>query len=131
MAADTRRPDRSARVVLPGPTAAAWDWQLTARCRQMDQELFFPSTEDRLGSVRTQVLHAKKICRACPVLTHCRSYAIEAGETHGIWGGMTALERARHRRRTSLRPADHLELLSGSEPSGRLLVGSRPAGEHS
>ncbi|MFC9875885.1 WhiB family transcriptional regulator [Nocardia salmonicida] len=106
MAADSRRPDRSARVVLPGSTAAAWDWQLTARCRQMDQELFFPSTEERLGSVRTQVLLAKKICRACPVLTPCRAYALEAGETHGIWGGMTALERGRHRRRTSLRHTD-------------------------
>ncbi|MFJ2668384.1 WhiB family transcriptional regulator [Nocardia fluminea] len=106
MATETRRPDRSARVVLPEPTAAAWDWQLTARCRQMEQELFFPSSGEHAGSVRTQVLHAKRICSACPVLAPCRTYAIEAGETHGIWGGMTALERARHRRRSSSRPAD-------------------------
>ncbi|MEU4650802.1 WhiB family transcriptional regulator [Nocardia fluminea] len=106
MATDTRRPDRRARIVLPAPTAAAWDWQLTARCRQMEQELFFPSSAEPSGSVRTQVLHAKQICRGCPVLTHCRSPAIEADEAHGIWGGMTALERAGHRRRSSLRHPD-------------------------
>jgi hypothetical protein len=40
------------------------------------------------------------------VLAECRAHALTT-ETHGIWGGMSETERARHTRRTRLpsRPA--------------------------
>ena len=36
---------------------------------------------------------AKAICVRCPVLEECREYALEVGETHGIWGGLNEMER--------------------------------------
>ena len=36
---------------------------------------------------------AKSLCETCPVLLDCRDYAVDAGEQHGIWGGMTVKER--------------------------------------
>ena len=35
----------------------------------------------------------KAICRACPVQVACLTYALDAGEAHGIWGGLSADER--------------------------------------
>ncbi|MFV9429029.1 WhiB family transcriptional regulator [Rhodococcus aetherivorans] len=37
---------------------------------------------------------AKDVCRRCPVLAACRDHALCTRELHGIWGGMTARERA-------------------------------------
>ncbi|MGA5536838.1 WhiB family transcriptional regulator [Mycolicibacterium nivoides] len=37
---------------------------------------------------------AKAICQACPVLARCRAHALSAPEPYGIWGAMTARERA-------------------------------------
>lgn len=36
---------------------------------------------------------AKEICASCPVQVDCRSYALTIGEQHGIWGGLTEVER--------------------------------------
>lgn len=82
-----------------------------ARCRDMDSDTFFPGHDDRLDSIHIQVLDAKQICLGCPVLDACRDYALGAEEPHGIWGGMTAQERAALRGRRwvpteDLLPAD-------------------------
>lgn len=62
----------------------------TAVCAQTDPELWFP---EKGGSAR----EARRLCRSCPFLAACRSWAltnpIEAA--HGIWGGLTARQRAR------------------------------------
>jgi WhiB family redox-sensing transcriptional regulator len=51
---------------------------------------------------------AADLCGGCPVLEQCRWYAIEAGEAHGVWGGLSDVDRAlRHPGRSSrarLRP---------------------------
>jgi WhiB family redox-sensing transcriptional regulator len=36
---------------------------------------------------------AKAICMACAVRQECLEYAVEIREPHGIWGGMTEVER--------------------------------------
>ena len=62
-----------------------------AACRGMDLALFFPEPGE---SSRP----AKKICRDCPVQIPCFNVA----QPHGIWAGMTRLERRAVRR--TLRP---------------------------
>lgn len=41
---------------------------------------------------------AKSICRGCPVREKCLSWAIDHGEMDGVWGGLSAKERAKLRR---------------------------------
>lgn len=51
------------------------------------------------GSKTATAAAALEICRGqCPVMTECCEHALDAGETCGIWGGLTAPERARVRR---------------------------------
>lgn len=48
---------------------------------------------------------AAAACQSCPARTACASYAIEAEEPAGVWGGTTPKERAslaRQRRRAEL-----------------------------
>lgn len=43
---------------------------------------------------------AKKTCRElCPAREQCLAYAVLAGETQGIWGGVAAPGHSRHRNR--------------------------------
>nr|WP_255450397.1 WhiB family transcriptional regulator [Skermania sp. ID1734] len=77
---------------LPAPATDEWDWQLRARCRTVDPAIFFPPAR---GPERTRSeREAKAICAGCPVLHTCRRYAVQAKEPHGIWGGLSARERA-------------------------------------
>ncbi|WP_083885354.1 WhiB family transcriptional regulator [Nocardia thailandica] len=105
--------------ILPPPMADSWDWQLRARCRDMDSDTFFPGHDDRLDSIHIQVLDAKQICLGCPVLDACRDYALDAEEPHGIWGGMTAQERAALRGRRWARDDEPLPPAGNPVPPAR------------
>jgi hypothetical protein len=61
-----------------------------APCAQTDPELWFP---EKGGSVRVP----RRLCRECPFLAACRTWALEHPHeaAHGIWGGLTVRERAR------------------------------------
>jgi len=37
---------------------------------------------------------AVEICQRCPVRARCLNQALEAGETVGVWGGLTPSQRA-------------------------------------
>ena len=63
-------------------------WMDEALCAQTNPESFYP---ERGGPNR----EAKKVCDMCPVQTDCLNWAIEHNESEGIWGGMSAKERAR------------------------------------
>jgi hypothetical protein len=56
-------------------------------CRTTDPALFH-SDYDR------DRRHAARLCRSCPLLLPCRSYAVETGQVWGVWGGhdFTAVE---------------------------------------
>jgi WhiB family transcriptional regulator, redox-sensing transcriptional regulator len=70
-------------------------WHLRAECRRVSADYFFaPENEGRDTRLRRERV-AKQICRACPVLLVCRSYAVNARESHGIWGATTPRERQR------------------------------------
>lgn len=71
--------------------AAESSWREHAACKGVDPELFYPER----GSQGWK--EAKAICRACPVRIACLEYAIVTAERHGVWGGLTELERKRVR----------------------------------
>jgi WhiB family redox-sensing transcriptional regulator len=57
-------------------------------------DAFFPDIGTRGYQDTT---YAKNLCSTCPLLQECRTYAIEAKEPYGIWGGLTVEERRIHR----------------------------------
>lgn len=73
---------------LPGP------WVRRAACggRSELERVFFPERGDPHGP-------AKAICERCPVQRECLRFALDTDQPFGIWGGTTARERARIRRR--------------------------------
>lgn len=48
---------------------------------------------------RAEVAEARSVCGPCPVRSDCLEYALIADERWGVWGGLTAPERERIRRR--------------------------------
>lgn len=78
---------------LPGPNVDFWDWQLQALCRGEDSSIFF--SDNHRGHVRARrEAQAKRICGRCPVVWQCRDHALAVGERYGVWGGLSASERA-------------------------------------
>lgn len=69
-------------LVLPPPES----WTLDALCAQSDPEAWFP---EKGGTTNP----AKRICAICPVMEDCLAYALEHGETFGVWGGTSYRER--------------------------------------
>ncbi|MDT2005832.1 WhiB family transcriptional regulator [Rhodococcus opacus] len=66
---------------------------------------------------------AKQVCRGCPVRAQCLDHALEARESHGIWGGYTEDERRRLPRTPEVgSPAASLR--PGNEDCGRTLRSS-------
>jgi hypothetical protein len=66
-------------------------WIAEANCRGMNPDAFFPSRGEATAPI-------KAICRACDVQVECLAYAMNTGEHHGIWGGLSERERRRLRR---------------------------------
>jgi hypothetical protein len=62
-------------------------WHDLAECHGRHQ-LFFSDRRD-------DIIEAKQLCQYCPVRQTCLDYAI-AGDEHGIWGGLTTMERQRY-----------------------------------
>ncbi|MFE5332911.1 WhiB family transcriptional regulator [Embleya sp. NPDC056575] len=80
------------------------DWRHRAACRGKDPELFFPLGDS--PAARAQANEAKDVCRRCPVMERCLTWALESGQDAGVWGGTTEEERrARKRRRARSRSA--------------------------
>ncbi|WP_306189098.1 WhiB family transcriptional regulator [Streptomyces sp. MK5] len=67
------------------------NWRERGACRFEDPELFFPLGDGLLSLRQTE--EARAVCRRCPVLRECRTFALRNGEYDGVWGGMTAGER--------------------------------------
>lgn len=70
------------------------EWQTDALCRGSHAHLFFPpSTFERKDDRERREMRAKAICKVCPVIEPCISYALAIREQFGIWGGMTEIDR--------------------------------------
>lgn len=75
--------------VPPDPIAATFtpptvgeNWKASAACKGLPAAMFFG---ERWDGTTGQAL---RICDGCPVKRQCLDYAIDAGEIHGVWGGM-------------------------------------------
>jgi WhiB family redox-sensing transcriptional regulator len=74
------------------------DWRELAACRDYDPEMFFPTADERTPKGAADLAEAKAVCAVCPVRKACLTWAIEAGEDHGVWGGTSEDERRAMRR---------------------------------
>lgn len=73
------------------------DWGAQAVCASVDPEIVFL---DKGGSPRP----AKRVCARCPVAKECLRWALDTGQAHGVWGGLTTLQRNQIRRRPAPPP---------------------------
>lgn len=64
-------------------------WHAHAACRRMGPSTFYAER----GDSETRTGRAKLVCAACVVRAECLTYALEACERHGVWGGLTVNER--------------------------------------
>lgn len=71
-----------AEVPQPG------EWSRKSRCRSAPTSVFFPTQGD-------DVQQAKAICRGCPVLVECRTYALTYPSLQGVWAALSEQERER------------------------------------
>ncbi|GGV51279.1 WhiB family transcriptional regulator [Streptomyces spectabilis] len=75
------------------------DWRHYAVCREEDPELFFPIGST--GPALLQIDEAKAVCRRCPVIEQCLRWALESGQQHGVWGGLSEDDRHNLKRRVA------------------------------
>ncbi|RPE40225.1 WhiB family redox-sensing transcriptional regulator [Streptomyces sp. Ag109_O5-1] len=78
----------------PNPAEPALAWAEDAACRGRDVSEFFTKNQRRVQEI-------KNLCERCPVREKCLDEALRAEDTsrYGIYGGLTAEERARLGRR--------------------------------
>jgi WhiB family transcriptional regulator, redox-sensing transcriptional regulator len=76
--------------------------------------LFFPVGTS--GPALVQTARAKAVCRRCPVMIQCRTWALTSGQAAGVWGGMSEDERRAMRRRDQVNPLLPGGLRVPSEP---------------
>jgi len=69
-------------------------WREGAACADRSDVDFFAAPDDA-----GEMARAKAICASCPVLDDCLAFAIETNQPDGVWGGYTAKERTKIRRR--------------------------------
>ncbi len=70
------------------------DWLATAPCKD-DPDAMFPGTLD------TDIEQAKAVCRRCSAVDRCLAWALDTGEEHGVWGGLSEGERRQLKQRAA------------------------------
>ena len=55
--------------------------------------VFFPEDEPDPDAREVMTRTAKKLCRSCPIVTECFTYALETNQRYGIWGATSPDER--------------------------------------
>lgn len=63
------------------------EWRDLAACKNHGTDGFFPTTGERIDPV------IRALCASCPVMLHCREYAIGNHEQFGIWGNFSNRQR--------------------------------------
>jgi WhiB family redox-sensing transcriptional regulator len=74
------------------------EWRYDAACTGEDPELFFPVGTSADALIQTR--QAKAVCDRCPVRDECLAFALNTGQTDGVWGGLSEDERRQLRRRS-------------------------------
>jgi hypothetical protein len=77
---------------LPKYSEVDWD---SAECRRLEiyTDLFYDIEEERSVNAYDHINAVRAICVSCPIWKDCLTYAFQ-NENYGMWGGMTAQERA-------------------------------------
>jgi len=86
-----------ARVTEDWSTAPVPDWRHEAACLDEDPDLFFPI--GYTGPAVAQTANAKAVCRTCPVIAVCLTWALDTRQWYGIWGGLDDRDRVNLLRR--------------------------------
>ena len=69
-------------------------WQQQAACKGQYAPVFFPPLHFEGKQARlSRERRAKAICAGCDVRTECLDFALKTAEPHGVWGGLSELER--------------------------------------
>lgn len=68
-------------------------WKDHAACHGLPDEFFFPPPKVRI------LESTRRICAGCEVRLECLAHAMNHCEDEGIWGGLSAGERAQLKRR--------------------------------
>jgi WhiB family redox-sensing transcriptional regulator len=102
---------------LPPQVPGVLDWRAHAACRGADVELFFNPDRERGGRKRRREAKAKAICATCPVVDSCLDWALRVGEPYGVWGGLSAEQRAVRRNGSGGWPLGPGETLYGAPAS--------------
>lgn len=76
----------SDQIFASTETVTPMAWADQALCAQVDQDLFFPDQGQPTEP-------AKQVCSLCPVIAKCLAHALQRGERHGVWGGLSASQR--------------------------------------
>ena len=77
------------------------NWRNRAACRTEDPDLFFPIGTS--GPALLQTEQAKAVCRRCLVREQCLQWALDTGQSIGVWGGTSETERRALKRRIAAR----------------------------
>jgi WhiB family redox-sensing transcriptional regulator len=77
------------------------NWREFAACRDEDPDLFFPIGTS--GPALLQTEQAKAVCHRCPVRDQCLQWALDTGQSLGVWGGTSETERRSLKRRIGAR----------------------------
>jgi WhiB family redox-sensing transcriptional regulator len=88
----------SARLSRSAFTRSDWAWQESANCRGEDLNLFFGDDGERGADRIIRERKAKQVCAGCPVMAECLAEALREPAQFGVWGGLSADERAAQRR---------------------------------
>ena len=115
-----RQPVTSLDRPMPGRFTEPALWALVIRHAQcsdgrLDPDQWFPVSADP-GQARQEAAAAIAICTTCPVRGHCLTLSLQHWDIgqHGVWGGLTAADRARFRRR-----------IAADQTAGRGITGVR------
>ena len=78
----------------PQPTSDGERWQDQAACQGEGGSVFYPPMRPERKAARlAREQRAKAVCAVCAVRPECLDQALAFNERHGIWGGLTDVER--------------------------------------
>lgn len=92
------------------------DWRDRALCAQVSIAEFHA---DKGEGGMEAINFAKKICGLCDVKSECLQFAIQIGDSFGIWGGLPPRERSKLGKRLGIRRSAPVEDWHGSEAGAR------------
>lgn len=99
-------PAAAALAELAGALGAApGAWSRDAACGDARDDRHYPVGRSGAEGLARGLAEAKQVCAGCPVRAECLAHAIEQGEDHGVWGGLSPAERRAVTRRRGRRAA--------------------------